>query len=554
MSAVDVEMNKPTPLESSAGTPAHRAVNLAHILTQTARRIPDADALIHGPTRWSWRELDERVTALAAHMLERGVKPGQCVLLDGPNQPEFVQAMYATWRIGAVLAPVNSRLHDTDIASIAKVCEPVLMIAHTSTASHVTAVKTVVGQDLQTLWLDDSSDRDSVSEYTLPSGPLTDRSVWAGDAAWYFFTSGTSGPPKAAVLSHDQLGYVITNHLADLMPTTTETDRSLVVAPLSHGAGIHLLPQVARGAATVIPLSYSLKPAEVWKLVETERVVNMFTVPTILKRLVDDESINHHDHSSLRYVVYAGAPMPSRDQQEARAALGEVLVQYYGLAEATGNITVLPPHHHGHPSPPGIEFSTCGFPRTGMQVSIQDAHGNELSPLEHGEICVAGPAVFPGYLNNPKANDAAFRDGWLRTGDIGTFDNEGFLYITGRSSDMFISGGSNIHPRDIEEKILTHPAVQETLVLGMPDSTWGEVGVAVCVLHHGSSLSEEELRQHLSARMARYKVPRHIVFWDELPRSGNGKIVRRTVRQLFLELGWDPQLGPVSGQNKGDTP
>ena len=119
---------------------------------------------------------------------------------------------------------------------------------------------------------------------------------------------------------------------------------------------------------------------------------------------------------------------------------------------------------------------------------------------------------------------------------------------------MFISGGSNIHPRDIEEKILTHPAVQETLVLGMPDSTWGEVGVAVCVLHHGSSLSEEELRQHLSARMARYKVPRHIVFWDELPRSGNGKIVRRTVRQLFLELGWDPQLGPVSGHNKGDTP
>jgi fatty-acyl-CoA synthase len=229
-------------------------------------------------------------------------------------------------------------------------------------------------------------------------------------------------------------------------------------------------------------------------------------------------------------------------------------VQYYGLAEATGNITVLLPHHHGHPSPPGIEFSTCGFPRTGMQVSIQDEQGNELAPLEHGEICVAGPAVFPGYLNNPKANDAAFRDGWLRTGDIGTFDNEGFLYITGRSSDMFISGGSNIHPRDIEEKILTHPAVQETLVLGMPDSTWGEVGVAVCVLHPGSSMTEEEMRQHLSERMARYKIPRHIVFWDELPRSGNGKIVRRTVRQLFLELGWDPQLGPIAGQDKGDTP
>jgi len=428
------------------------------------------------------------------------------------------------------------------------------MIANSSAASHVNAVKTTVGPELKTLWLDDSPGLDSVSAYAHTSAPIQDRSVWTGDAAWYFFTSGTSGPPKAAVLTHDQLGYVITNHLADLMPTTSETDRSLVVAPLSHGAGIHLLPQVARGAATVIPVSPSLKPAEVWKLVEAERVVNMFTVPTILKRLVDDESLGLHDHSSLRYVIYAGAPMPSRDQQWARTALGEVLVQYYGLAEATGNITVLPPQHHGHQSPPNIEFSTCGFPRTGMQVSIQDEHGNELAPLEHGEICVAGPAVFPGYLNNPEANAAAFRDGWLRTGDIGTFDDEGFLYITGRSSDMFISGGSNIHPRDIEEKILTHPDVEETLVLGMPDPTWGEVGVAVCVLRPGSSLTEEELRLYLSERVARYKIPRHIAFWDELPRSGNGKIVRRTVRQLFLELGWDPQLGVIAGRDKGDTP
>jgi fatty-acyl-CoA synthase len=553
VSAINVEMSN-HPIGSASTAPAHRAVNLAHALTQTARRIPDADALIHGQTRWSWLDLNDRVTALAAHMIERGVEPGQCVLLDAPNHPEFVQAMYATWRIGAVLAPVNTRLHDSDIVSIARVCQPVLMIAHSTTASHVNAVKAAIRPELETLWLDDSPAPDTVSAYTRPSSPLPDETVWTGDAAWYFFTSGTSGPPKAAVLTHDQLGYVVTNHLADLMPTTTETDRSLVVAPLSHGAGVHLLPQVARGAATVIPVSFSLKPAEVWKLVETERVGNMFTVPTILKRLVDDESISSYDHSSLRYVIYAGAPMPSRDQQEARAALGEVLVQYYGLAEATGNITVLPPHHHGHPSPPGIEFSTCGFPRTGMQVSIQDEQGHELAPLEHGEICVAGPAVFPGYLNNPKANEAAFRDGWLRTGDIGTFDNEGFLYITGRSSDMFISGGSNIHPRDIEEKILTHPAVQETLVLGMPDPTWGEVGVAVCVLHPGSSMTEEEMRQYLSERMARYKIPRHIAFWDELPRSGNGKIVRRTVRQLFLELGWDPQLGPIGGQNKGDTP
>lgn len=521
------------------GFPAHRAVNLASILTQTARRLPDADALVHGGTRWTWRDLDERVDALAAEMHRRGVRSGQCVLLDGPNHPEFVQAMFATWRLGAVLVPVNSRLHEDEIASIAGVCTPILMIAHDSVASHVPAVESSVDGHLDVLWLDSTGPSAVASCAGVAGWP--DCGMWVGDAAWYFFTSGTSGKSKAAVLSHDQLGYVITNHIADLMPTATETDRSLVVAPLSHGAGMHLLPQVARGAASVIPTSASLDPAKVWQLVETERVTNMFTVPTILKRLVEHDAVRARDHSSLRQVIYAGAPMASADQRRAREELDEVLVQYYGLAEVTGNITVLPSQHHDHTSPPGVEFGTCGFPRTGMQVSIQDESGGELPPGSTGEVCVAGPGVFPGYLHNPEANAAAFRDGWFRTGDVGLLDESGFLYITGRLSDMYISGGSNVHPRDIEEKLINHPDVHEALVLGMPDSTWGEVGVAVCVACEGSAPAEDEIRGWLTERMTRYKVPRHVVFWSELPRSGYGKIVRRTVRDLLVESGWSSQ-------------
>jgi fatty-acyl-CoA synthase len=365
-----------------------------------------------------------------------------------------------------------------------------------------------------------------------------DHPVRVGDPAWYFFTSGTSGPPKAAVLTHDQLGFVVTNHLADLMPTTTEADRSLVVAPLSHGAGIHLLTQVARGAATVLTESPGLDAVEVWRLVEAERVTNAFTVPTILNMLVEHPAVAAHDHSSLRYVVYAGAPMASRDQQRARSVLGEVLVQYYGMAEATGNVTVLPPWAHDHRPPEGVEFGSCGYPRTGMQVSIQDPDGAEVPPGVDGEICVAGPAVFPGYLDNPAATEAAFRDGWYRTGDVGRFDESGYLYITGRLSDMFISGGSNIHPRDVEEKLFGHPDVDEVIVLGMPDAKWGEIGTAVVVRAPGSTLDEAELRRWAAERMARYKVPRHVVFWDELPRSGYGKIVRRTVRQRLVDAGW----------------
>lgn len=528
--------------------PALRAVNLSHMLTQTARRHPEAEAVIHGETRWSWRELDARASALARTLAEQGVSAGDCVMLDGPNSPEFVQAMYGAWRAGAAIAPVNSRLHAADIAQLAEVCRPVLMIAHSSAAAHVEAAAGVV-PGLKTLWLDGAPE--SLRQDAGPALPQLPRSaehpaaegargcpdhpVRPGDHAWYFFTSGTSGRSKASVLTHDQMGFVTTNHLSDLMPGMGPEDRSLVVAPLSHGAGIHLLTQVARGAATVIPSSPSLDPGEVWALTAEHRISNMFTVPTILKRLVEHPSVHAHDHSSLRWVIYAGAPMPTPDIRLARDTLGEVLVQYYGLGEVTGNITVLRPQDHDHPSPPDVPFATCGFPRTGMQISIQDEQGRELPALEAGEICVAGPAVFAGYLNNVEANEESFRDGWFRTGDVGLLDEQGFLFITGRVSDMYISGGSNIHPREIEEKVLGHPEVKEALVLGMPDPDWGEAGVAVCVRESGAQLGEEELREWLKERMARYKVPRRVVFWEELPRSGYGKIVRRTVREMLQE-------------------
>jgi fatty-acyl-CoA synthase len=521
-----------------------RAANLASALTLCARRLPDELALVHGSTRWTWAELDARVDALAGELADRGVVAGECVLLDSPNHPDFIVAMYAAWRLGAVLAPVNCRLHASDVAGMARVCRPTAMIAHASTASHATAVADAVGGLRATLWVDGDGPDAVAAQAGHPR--RGDHPVRAGDPAWYFFTSGTSGPPKAAVLTHDQLGFVVTNHLADLMPTTTEADRSLVVAPLSHGAGIHLLTQVARGAATVLTESPGLDPDEVWRLVEAERVSNVFTVPTILNMLVEHPAVAAHDHTSLRYVVYAGAPMAGRDQQRARAVLGDVLVQYYGMAEATGNVTVLPSWAHDHRSPEGVEFGTCGYPRTGMQVSIQDPDGAEVATGVDGEVCVAGPAVFPGYLDNPAATEAAFRDGWYRTGDVGQLDESGYLYLTGRLSDMYISGGSNVHPRDIEEKFFGHPDVEEVVVLGMPDTTWGEVGTAVVVRVPGSTLEPAELRSWAAERMARYKVPRHIVFWDELPRSGHGKIARRTVRQRLVDNGWGAD-GPAGG-------
>jgi acyl-CoA synthetase (AMP-forming)/AMP-acid ligase II len=356
------------------------------------------------------------------------------------------------------------------------------------------------------------------------------------DPCWFFYTSGTTGRPKAAVLTHGQLAFVTNNHLADLMPGTTAEDASLVVAPLSHGAGVHVLSQVARGAKSVLPAGEKFDEEEIWRLVEEHRVTNAFTVPTILTRLARHPAVDRFDHASLRYLIYAGAPMYRADQKAALEKLGKVIVQYYGLGEVTGNITVLPREAHSLDDA-AMPVGSCGYARTGMEIAIKDAEGRRLGSGEQGEICVRGPAVFAGYHDNPEANAKALKDGWFHTGDLGRLDAQGFLYITGRASDMYISGGSNVYPREAEEALLTHPAVAEVAVLGVPDPEWGETGIAVVVLEAGQSASDKELLAYLSDKLARYKQPRRVFFWDALPKSGYGKVPKHLIRDELLARG-----------------
>jgi len=192
-----------------------------------------------------------------------------------------------------------------------------------------------------------------------------------------------------------------------------------------------------------------------------------------------------------------------------------------------------------------IRLGSCGYERTGIELQIQDGDGNELPPGETGEICVVGPAVFAGYFENPEATAKAFRNGWFRTGDLGYVDENGFLFITGRASDMYISGGSNIYPREIEEKILQHPEISEVAVVGMPDPTWGEIGIAVCIRTAGSSLCEEEIADYLADRIARYKLPKRFLFWPELPKSGYGKVTKKLV-SAALEASGELERAPAT--------
>jgi fatty-acyl-CoA synthase len=512
---------------------SRRVMNLAHLVTQNARRHGDHAGFIWNDRSWTWREIDGLVSALAAALAARGVVKGDRILVHSRNCDEMFWSMFAAFRLGAVWVPTNFRLMPDEVAYLATASGAKAFLCHGDFPDHATAA---VNPALEFIWRiggEGTFGEQSVSAAIAAhaGARVENAAVEYDDPCWFFFTSGTTGRSKAAVLTHGQMAFVVTNHLADLTPGVTEGDASLVVAPLSHGAGVHQLMQTARGVATILLPSERFDIAEAFRLIEKHRVSNLFTVPTILKMMVEHPAADQFDHSSLRHVIYAGAPMYREDQKAALKKLGAVLVQYFGLGEVTGNITVLPPGLHDPADGPHARIGTCGFERTGMQVSIQGDDGKELKPFETGEICVIGPAVFAGYYDNPEANAKAFRDGWFRTGDLGHMDEEGFVYITGRASDMYISGGSNIYPREVEEKILTHPAVGEVAVLGVPDPFWGEVGVAVCVAREGADpVSEAELTTFLAPKVPRYKMPKRFFFWDALPKSGYGKVPKRLIR------------------------
>jgi len=512
-------------------------MNVGRILSDIARRWPNNPGLMWRDQVWSWRQLDDRVNALVAGLKSLGIGKGDRILLQSRNSNQMVETLWAAFKLGAIWVPTNFRLTPAEVAWMGESSGAVAMIYDQGFAAHVDAVRTADPALRHVIALHDA--RSGEIEYETLLADHVGAQAWEADVCrsdplWFFFTSGTTGRPKAAILTHGQMAFVITNHIADLMPGLSHRDVSLAVAPLSHGAGMHMLVNTAKGAATVLLPTDRLDVGEAWRLIEHWRVTNLFTVPTIVKMLVEDPAADQFDRSSLRWIIYAGAPMYRADQKAALAKLGPILVQYFGLGEVTGNITVLPADEHSLDDAV-MRIGSCGYPRTGMEIGIFAPDGQRMPAGEQGEICCRGPAVFAGYWQNPEATAKSLRGGWFHTGDLGYVDGGGYLYITGRASDMYISGGSNVYPREVEEALLTHPAISEVAVLGIPDPKWGEAGVAVLVTTAGQARpSDEALLAHLERSLSKYKWPRRFFWWDELPKSGYGKIPKHMVRdQLF---------------------
>ncbi|MBO6639611.1 MAG: AMP-binding protein [Roseitalea sp.] len=516
-----------------------RVMNLGHFLTQAAGRRGDHPAMIRGDIVRTYADMNARADAIAHALTKMGIGKGDRVLMHSANELDYPEAMYAVWKVGGVIVPTNFRLGPDEIARMGIAAGAKAFVGDTRFADHVEAVREAGFAGDCEIIIGGSYD-DLVATHAH-DGPCREAEVDYNDPAWFFFTSGTTGNPKMAVLTHGQLAFVFNNHAADLMPGLSHADASLVIAPLSHGAGLHLFIQVTRCATNVLMSGDGLDPAEAWALIEKHRISNMFTVPTIVKRLVEHEAVHRHDTSSLRHLIYAGAPMYRADQKKALEVLGPVLVQYFGMGEVTGAIAWLPADEHSTDDG-AMRVGSCGFARMGMELAILGDGGTALPVGETGVIATRGPAVCAGYYDNDAANDQAFVNGWFITGDVGHMDAGGYLYITGRLADLYLSGGSNIHPREVEEKLLEHEAIAEAAIVGVPDAQWGEVGAAALVVAPGATMDEATLRTWIAAHVPRYKQPAYIVFWDELPKSGYGKVEKKTVKARLIDTGAVPAV------------
>jgi long-chain acyl-CoA synthetase len=498
-------------------------VNLAALLLAVARARPDAPALTGpaltgGGRTWRWGELAARVQALAGGLRSLGHTPGARVVLCMENRAEAVEALLATWCAGLCAVPINARLHRREVEHIVEACGAALLIVTPGLAGTLA--------DLPGLIV---APGDAWNQL-LRASPIPPHPAEPGDPAWIFYTSGTTGRPKGAILTHRNLLFMAHAYYADVA-WVDPGETMLHAAPLSHGAGLYMLPHMLRGGHQLVLPGFD--PETVAETVNAHRRTSFFAAPTMLARLVAHPAAQRLDPKRLGTVSYGGGPMYAADLERALALLGPRLFQLYGQGEAPMTITGL--GRAGHRGPGWRErITTAGTARTGCAVRVVDEDGRGLPPGEAGEVITSSDCVMAGYLDDPAATAKALRGGWLWTGDVGSLDAHGFLTLRDRSKDLIISGGSNVYPREVEEVLLRHPGVAEAAIVGRAHPSWGEEIVAFVVARPDCTRVEPAALDALClGHIARFKRPRAYRFLDALPKNNYGKVLKTELRALL---------------------
>ena len=507
-------------------------MNIAELLTAAARTFPERPAVsIGASTLHRYAELGMRVARLAAGLLQLpGVTIGRRVVLYMGNGPQYIEALFAIWHAGLCAVPINAKLHPREAAYILGNCDAALCLANQETALAAKAAVEICEADIRTLNVDDPAYADLFRHDQVALQYAAHRDA----LAWIFYTSGTTGRPKGAMLSHGNLHAVAQAYLCDI-DRLDESDCLLHLGPQSHAAGLFCLAHIAKGSNQVVPASRGFDVAETVDLVNHYASVTLFLAPTMLRRMLGSAEMTRLNVSHIRTVLCGAAPVYADDVRAALKAFGLRFWNGYGQGESPCTITAMPKHFYRDDGRDDFaqRLVSVGIARTGVEVRIANDDGHDLPVGEIGEILVRGDVVMSGYLNDAAASAAALREGWLHTGDLGAMDQRGFLFLKDRSKDLIISGGSNVYPREVEEVLLGVAAVEEVAVIGVPDAEWGEAVIAFVVTQAGMRVEVAELDAHCLAHMARYKRPKRYRFIDALPKNNYGKVLKTELRALL---------------------
>ncbi|WP_427128865.1 long-chain-fatty-acid--CoA ligase [Pseudarthrobacter sp. S9] len=502
-------------------------------------------AVINGARELSYEQLAERSTRLANALRDRGVAKGDRVAYLGENDPSFLETLFAAGLVGAVFVPLNTRLAPPEIQFQLRDCGAAVLVHSASLVDLAErgAADTAVGRRIV---VDDSPSDSPASdggasaparepvaddfEDVVASGaalPL-DEPVGLDDGAMILYTSGTTGNPKGALLTHGNITWNCINVLVDF--DFASTDVALMISPMFHVASLDMgvLPTLLKGGTVVLESKFD--PRRTLELIEQHRATTVSGVPTTYQMLCEHPAWDTTDLSSLNKLTCGGSAVPMR-VLEAYERRGLRFSNGYGMTETAPGATTLPAARSRD------KAGSSGLPHFFTDVRVADPADPAAGPAAPGtvgEIQIKGPNVIHEYWNRPETNADSYTDGgWFKSGDMGYKDEDGFVFISDRLKDMIISGGENIYPAEVEQAITELDAVGSVAVIGVPDEKWGEVPRAVVLLREGAQLTEEQLRAHLDGRLARYKIPKTVVFVDEMPRTASGKIRKADLRKLI---------------------
>lgn len=513
-------------------------MNLSTLIAKGAKYYGDKTAVVFGEKRFSFREVNERVNRLAHGLLKIGVKKGDRVASLNRNCHQHIEIVFARFKVGTVDIPLNPRLSPEDIAwqindSQANTIfvAPELLDKLRSILPSCKGIKHVIA-------LSGASGSEVDYEELAASGnpqepPAVDTDIYGDDVGAIMYTAGTTGKAKGIVHPRRSIWTVARNLMLDMIPDLSSQDVFLCLQPLYHAVGWFILPCWIRGTTHVIVPEFHSEIA--LDAMERERVTVLKTVPTVLVRLVAHPDIRKRDLRSVRTIIYGASPMPIEPLKQAIQIFGPVFIQNYGQTEAPMTISILQKEDHvieGEPEKTA-RLTSVGRPYTMLEVRVVDDDGKDVAVGEMGEVIVRGDHMMKEYWQLPQETAETIKGGWLYTRDMAKLDKDGYIFLVDRKSEMIISGGLNIYPNEVEQILYQHPAILEAAVFGVPDKDWGEAVKAVVALKPGMAATQEEIIEFCKANLASYKKPKSIDFMANLPKSPEGKVLRRTLREPY---------------------